>query len=136
MKHLRKTCKWKKMWCVAISASRSLRRILTKFAPPPAFIKFVATDDEKVIGTTVLRIDPRNNGHINEMHVTDAYRNNGIGTALVKHAIEAARAEKIDKIMLGTEINNRPAIRVYEKCGFRIVGESVNMELDLRGDER
>ena len=56
----------------------------------------------------------------------------GVGTALVRHALEVAGARRV---RVGTGADNAPAIALYERHGFRRVGEHrpvptlVNVEL-------
>jgi RimJ/RimL family protein N-acetyltransferase len=54
--------------------------------------------------------------------VHDDYQDRGLGTALTKHMIEIARSKGLKKISLTVVTENSRAIRVYEKCGFRIEG--------------
>lgn len=131
LKHLKGACKWKGMYFVAVSTSRFFRRILAKVAPSLVLIKFVATDGEKVIGTSTLHIEPDKKSYIGHIRVDEAYRDRGIGTALVRRMIGATMADGICKIELSTDENNQRAIHVYEKCGFRITDRSIQMELDL-----
>ena len=44
----------------------------------------------------------------------------GVGTALVRHALEVAGARRV---RVGTGADNAPAIALYERHGFRRVGE-------------
>ena len=45
----------------------------------------------------------------------------GVGTALVGHALAAARGRRV---RVGTAAANRPALALYERLGFRRVAES------------
>ena len=54
--------------------------------------------------------------------VHDDYQDRGLGTALTKHMIEISRSKGLKKISLTVVTGNSRAIRVYEKCGFRIEG--------------
>ncbi len=62
--------------------------------------------------------------HKAELGITvhDDYQDRGLGTALTKHMIEIARSKGLKKISLTVVTENSRAIRVYEKCGFRIEG--------------
>ena len=46
-------------------------------------------------------------------------RNRGIGTSLNRLALELARDEGYEQVWLSVEPWNRPAVRSYEKVGFR-----------------
>lgn len=53
--------------------------------------------------------------------VLPAYRGQGIGTALLAHLIEAARP-RYPAISLSVDSDN-PALRLYRRLGFEVVGE-------------
>lgn len=54
--------------------------------------------------------------------VHDDYQNRGLGTALTRHIVDIARLRGLKKISLTVVTENHRAIRVYEKCGFRMEG--------------
>jgi len=60
--------------------------------------------------------------HKAELGVTvhDDYQNMGLGTAMVNHLLDIARKKGLKKVFLLVNTDNARAIRVYEKCGFRI----------------
>lgn len=59
-------------------------------------------------------------GTIDEFFVKKEFRGRGIGTNLLKKAIE--RLEKLNPkiILVGTEKENKEAIRLYQKIGFEL----------------
>ena len=65
---------------------------------------------------------------VDDVHITNIvtrkiYRNNGIANKMLAHLIELAKQEKnITSITLEVNCNNIPAIKLYEKFGFNIVG--------------
>jgi RimJ/RimL family protein N-acetyltransferase len=54
--------------------------------------------------------------------VARAWRNQGVGTTLIEAAIEWARRQGYEKIVLSVFATNARAIHVYEKCGFTRTG--------------
>jgi ribosomal protein S18 acetylase RimI-like enzyme len=56
---------------------------------------------------------------LDELDVLPPYRNRGVGTQLIAHAENLARERGFSEMWLTTEINN-PAIRLYERHGFRV----------------
>ena len=49
-------------------------------------------------------------------------RQNGIGYALMKEALSYAEKSGVLRLFLEVRASNAPALRLYEKCGFRAVG--------------
>jgi len=52
--------------------------------------------------------------------VHDDFQNKGIGTALTKHMLDIAKRKGLSKVSLKVITENRRAIRMYKKCGFKI----------------
>jgi ribosomal protein S18 acetylase RimI-like enzyme len=62
---------------------------------------------------------------INNIRVDPAHRSNGYGSALLQWAEERARDARYPRMALQT-LSNSPAIRLYERHGFRIVTSRSN----------
>jgi ribosomal protein S18 acetylase RimI-like enzyme len=58
--------------------------------------------------------------YIAELDVAQAYRNRGIGAALLRHAEDEARRLDATRMSLSTNIEN-PAQHLYVRAGYRIV---------------
>jgi ribosomal protein S18 acetylase RimI-like enzyme len=63
-------------------------------------------------------------------------RGQGVGTQVNRLMVEVARAMGVRSLWLSVEPHNRPAVRSYEKAGFRFVpatiySPEVEMELPL-----
>ena len=57
------------------------------------------------------------------MLVVDGYREMGVGTKLMEHALRWAEAKKgVEKVSLGVFSENKRALRLYEKFGFKVEG--------------
>lgn len=105
---------------------------------------FVATDGEggQPIGAAWLRLltgDARGYGYVDEetpelaMAVLPDWRGRGVGSRLLAHLLEAARAQ-YRKVCLSVSADN-PALRLYERIGFertRSDGSSLTMVKTLR----
>jgi putative acetyltransferase len=61
-------------------------------------------------------------GEIEATYVDPAYVRRGIGSLLVKHGVEMAKAGTSGTIRIVSTLNARP---LYEKCGFRAIREIV-----------
>lgn len=53
------------------------------------------------------------------MGIVKEHRNKGVGTALMEKALENCRKDGFKSMILEVFDANNPAIRVYEKCGFK-----------------
>lgn len=62
--------------------------------------------------------------YLASLAVREDARNLGIGRALVKQAIREtqAAARPGDALLLNVETSNAAAVRIYENCGFRVLG--------------
>jgi ribosomal protein S18 acetylase RimI-like enzyme len=61
-------------------------------------------------------------GHVGGMWVEPEARGRGAGQALLRAAIEWARARELERLELWVTEGNRPAIRLYERMGFTATG--------------
>ena len=59
--------------------------------------------------------------HLHQIHIVEGYRNRGCGTALIKELQGRARAKALP-ITLNV-IHGNPALDLYLRLGFRVVGE-------------
>jgi len=73
------------------------------------------------------------------LFVHQDFRNQGLGAALTRAAQEHARARGYTRLWLTVSPDNPAAVRVYRKCGFRIIPEKWfpdhEMEFWLSGPE-
>ena len=96
----------------------------------PGDVAVVATDDQdRAVGAAWFRfftVDDPGYGFIDEttpeitIAVSRDHHGRGIGTALLSTLIEAAMEENIRALSLSVEQDN-PAVRLYERHGFRTV---------------
>ena len=62
---------------------------------------------------------------VGALDVGPAFRRKGVGTALIK-AVEAIAADRdLDEVNLEVAIENKDAIRLYGRLGYRICGDPV-----------
>lgn len=111
--------------------------------PGPGDLGVVA-EDGVPIGAAWLRIlpdDDRGYGFVDEdtpelgIGVVATHRGRGIGSQMLKALIVSARLQGHAAMSLSVDPDN-PARRLYERCGFRVVGAvggSLTMLLSLRG---
>lgn len=63
---------------------------------------------------------------IMSLGVRTAHQRRGIGSALLLAMLEAAQAAGAQRILLEARTGNDPAIRLYERHGFQVVGNRPN----------
>ena len=83
----------------------------------------IATIDEKIVGMVNLIYTPSTveGGKVvtlEDMVINPDHRSFGIGTILLKHAIEFSRSQGHKRITLLTDFDNERAMHVYTKLGF------------------
>ncbi len=86
---------------------------------------YVLRDTEKLLGYIGA------NNICNEVYITNVavngrYRGKGYGQILVNHLIKQSETERAFFITLEVRKSNENAIKLYEKCGFKLIGERKN----------
>ena len=99
--------------------------------PPEGLTALVAEVDSEVVGTLVLAVLPRSprRRHVGMLAIAvhDAWQGRGIGTALLGAAVDLAdRWLNLTRLELTVYTDNEPAIRLYEKFGFKVEGTLSN----------
>lgn len=89
-------------------------------------VLYAAWKDGKIVGDASLNGFPRRMSHRAEfgISVAKAEWGQGIGSALLRKIIEYAKEHTIELINLEVRSDNRRAIQMYEKFGFRKIGTS------------
>jgi len=62
--------------------------------------------------------------YISNIAIYPEYRGQGLGTRLLMKAEEQARGLGDDRIVLDVEVDNQDAIRLYQRIGYSVIGES------------
>jgi ribosomal-protein-alanine N-acetyltransferase len=65
----------------------------------------------------------KKNSVIYSIAVDRNFRRKGFGEKLLAESVKEMKLNKISSVLLYVDIKNPPAIRLYEKVGFRIVKE-------------
>ena len=88
-------------------------------------IMLLAKCDDKIIGCASLSRLPRRMKHRGDFAISVAkdYWNNGIGSQLLNNIIAFAKENKFEVIDLQVRSDNKSAIYLYEKYGFKKIGE-------------
>jgi ribosomal-protein-alanine N-acetyltransferase len=64
--------------------------------------------------------------HINNLAVLREFQGQGLGTAILEHAIEAAAKRGANRATLEVRRSNAPARRLYERLGFEVAATRPN----------
>jgi GNAT superfamily N-acetyltransferase len=95
-------------------------------APTDSGVWFVeATDDDVFVAMAIGSVDdPSKTAYLFGMWVEPERRRSGIGKSLVETVIEWARARRAVRIELEVNELARPAVALYQACGFAPTGHS------------
>lgn len=85
-------------------------------------IVYVGEESDKVIGVYVLKETEKVVVEIMNVAVLESFQNKGLGKQLLAHAIEEASKRGYAQIEIGTGNSSIHQLRLYQQCGFRIVG--------------
>jgi ribosomal protein S18 acetylase RimI-like enzyme len=87
---------------------------------------FVATDEDRVVGTYYLRRNQRGGGsHVANCGYVTALsaQGRGVGRAMCAHSLERAKARGFRAMQFNFVVStNESAVRLWQTCGFEIVG--------------
>ena len=77
-------------------------------------------DNETLLGFGALKRLATDHGEVKSMHTAQVMRGRGVGSAILRHIIETARANGMSRLSLETGSWDyfRPAISLYRKHGF------------------
>jgi ribosomal protein S18 acetylase RimI-like enzyme len=81
----------------------------------------VAWHGSEIVGVALCEITDRGVGEISELSVRETWRNQGLGRALLIHALYAFKSRGLDHVRVFTDSN--PARQLYESVGFRVLTE-------------
>ncbi len=94
----------------------------------------VAVDGPRVLGYATCKIDRETReglgvafGTIVMVATAGNTRNRGVGKACTAAAIRWFQNQNVDVVLVGTQLLNIPAARLYEKCGFQTVSNTVTL---------
>jgi len=98
----------------------------------------VAAEGEKIVGYIALRIDDLlmstfgfKWGVISSFALREEYRQKGLGSAILKKALEWFECKGVSRVDVWTDAENISAIQCYEKAGFRTIYSGLTLTLNL-----
>ncbi|MGO1923518.1 MAG: GNAT family N-acetyltransferase [Jeotgalicoccus sp.] len=83
---------------------------------------YILEIDNQTAGVYILRKTNPDTVELINIAVDERYQGRGVGKALVKDAIQKAKAMGYKTIEVGTGNSSIGQLALYQKCGFRITG--------------
>lgn len=82
------------------------------------FYGVIAEDGGEVAGYGGITV-ALDSADIDNIAVTEQYRNSGVATSILSRLIEEARGKGVKKVFLEVRVSNTPAMSLYLKEGFK-----------------
>ena len=105
---------------------------------PEGFVVFVARRDGEVTGHIVLVVNQGRSqqfsmkwGVLASLAVDPDFHHQGIGSALIRRAMQWFREQECEYVEVSTDQNNIAAIRAYEAAGFRAIYSGLTLSQKL-----
>ena len=93
-------------------------------------VQIIAVDGKDVGWLQISETDHEIN--LDQLHLEKGYRSRGIGSRLIQDVMTNARAA--NKPVLLSVVRNNPALALYRRLGFKVVG-SDEQKLHMRWDQ-
>jgi ribosomal protein S18 acetylase RimI-like enzyme len=97
-----------------------MRRLAT-----PTIQMMVAEEERRIIGFSSMRRVGAREAELLGITVLEIATGKGVGTRLLRKALDAARKRGFNSVRVKTEVTNERAINFYRKAGFTESGKSV-----------
>jgi ribosomal protein S18 acetylase RimI-like enzyme len=91
-----------------------------QFVPSASFVLRQAGGDELIGAVLTSEVSP-GVGHTTQICVLPGYQGHGLGRMLMLTAIDTLRTMKFNELTLTVTADNKTAVRLYEKLGFRTI---------------
>lgn len=110
--------------CPQLDGAREIDDVITGYQATGAFDParwFFACRDGRDVGVLLLtEYEDTCQWELVYMGVVPDARHQGIGKALVNHALGVAHDAGVESLLLAVDAANRDAVRLYRRCGFRV----------------
>ena len=91
-----------------------------QFVPSASFLLRQAGGDELIGAVLTSEVSP-GVGHTTQICVLPGYQGHGLGRMLMNTAIDTLRSMKFKELTLTVTADNKTAVQLYEKIGFRTI---------------
>jgi ribosomal protein S18 acetylase RimI-like enzyme len=104
------------------------QQILDRQARGEAVVLLPTLDDEPIghMAVDVVRLRDQGGVYLYWLHIRDEFQRNGIGTAVINRAEQVAQEHGRTFSEIAVEKTNTGARRLYERLGYRLVGERLD----------
>ena len=116
---------------IPIKKIKLKKQFLESINNKEAFLYFLE-DNKKILGYTDFNIWKKSNiptSYINDLIIKKEFRRKGYGKKLTQWFISFSKKKGVKRIGLGTRIENKKALRLYKKLGFKIIGYNLGMKI-------
>ena len=83
---------------------------------------YVGEESDGIIGVCVLKETNRVVMEIMNIAVAEPFQGRGLGKQLISHAIQETSKQGYARLEIGTGNSSIHQLKLYQQCGFRIVG--------------
>lgn len=87
---------------------------------PNSAVFCAVNDNDEICGVACIE-NQYGDGYLHNIAVNTALRKQGIGKILTDKCADFIKSNGVNKIFLEVRVSNIPAIKLYEKIGFKIV---------------
>ena len=93
-------------------------------------IVYVASVGTNIIGFTSAYLNHHNEGFIEDLFVTEEYRNRKVGSTLFTKVLEWLKDNGAKSMDVHVSIGNEKVMKFYENNGFKMTGYTMKMEIE------
>ena len=93
-------------------------------------IVYVASARTKIIGFTSAYLNHHNEGFIEDLFVTEKYRNKKVGSTLFIKVLEWLKDNGAKSMDVHVSVGNEKVMKFYENNGFKMTGYTMKMETE------
>lgn len=108
-----------------------LRKLFVNFFNSKKPCAYILYDGDKVVGHFGLRVI-NNNCVLDYLAIIKKYHGKGFGKLLLNKIILVSKKLNCKKVKLSVRDNNAPAINLYKKYDFEIIGKNKNKLIMVR----
>jgi ribosomal protein S18 acetylase RimI-like enzyme len=113
-------------------SDQGIKKEFEMYLTKRAMVLLILEMEKKVIGYMGYMIKKnkyKNFAYLNDVFIKKDFRKKGYGKLLVKEFIKISKEKGVEKMGLGVRIENKNAIKLYKKLGFKIIGYNFGKKL-------